>query len=482
MLLRQTLLYLPAQVVGPLSQMAAAFIWTFWLGPEALGAYAIIWAVQELAYRIMLGWWSSYVKRYVTTHESDGDRIRLDRMEMAVQLFAAVVQAACALPAVWMVFEQIPSFELVAATIAFTLTRNLSTHFAERARAQFETLAFTLLQIVGSALGLALGLAAVALVETTPEVLLWSYALAQLLGLALAIPLMRFGALRPQVDWSLLERSWLYGAPVLLASVFAWTSNNGIRFVVEYEQGAAAVGLVTVGWWLGQRLTAFAALLVTGASFNVAVERFRQIGLAAALPQLAANGAILLAILAPTVAGALLLNKEMVDVLVAEQYRPMTVAVLPLAIVTGALHAFRTHTVDQTFMLFARTKLSILSTGVEAVATIIMCWIGLHIGGAVGAAVGCTIAAAIATAFGFALAHAKFGFYLRFDDLLRIGSATAVMALALTVMPHVSSWPILMMDIAAAATIYFTVIALLYPAVSRQLIDKCRTRLHHRAA
>jgi O-antigen/teichoic acid export membrane protein len=462
--------------------MAAAFIWTFWLGPEALGAYAIIWAVQELASRVMLGWWSAYVKRYVTTHEGDGERIRLDRMEMAVQLCAAGAQAGCALPAVWIALGHPPSIELVVATIAFTLTRNLCTHFSERARAQFETLAFTLLQLVGSVLGLTLGLIAVAFIERTPEALLWSYALAQLLGLTLAIPLMRFGALRPQVDWLLLQRSWVYGAPVLLAGVFAWGSNNTIRFVIEYDQGVAAVGLVTVGWWLGQRLSSFAALLVTGASFNVAVERLRQLGPAAGLPQLAANAAFLLAILCPTVAGALLLNEELVGALVAGPYRQMTVAVLPLALITGTLHAFRDHTAEQALMLFARTRLTILTTGVEVVATVILCWVGLRIAGAVGAASGCMIAAAVAAAFGVALAHVKCGFYIRPADLLRIGSATAAMALAVTVMPHSSTWSGLAIDIVGGATIYFGVIAILYPAIPRQLIDKFRARLQQRAA
>ena len=39
MLLRQTILYLPAQIIGPLAQMAATIVWTYWLQPEALGAY-----------------------------------------------------------------------------------------------------------------------------------------------------------------------------------------------------------------------------------------------------------------------------------------------------------------------------------------------------------------------------------------------------------------------------------------------------------
>lgn len=480
-LFRQTVLYLPAQVVGPFSQMAAAFIWTHWLTPEALGAYAIIIAVQELTYLLVLSWWSSYVQRFVTTHEGVDESLRLDQMEASIQLLAGVAQTGLVIAALAIAFDYIVSVELVIATIAFTLTRNLTTHFAWRARARFETVAFTLLQSMGPTLGLAFGLISVSMIAATPAMLLWSYAAAQLLGLAIALPLMRFDIRKPRVDWSLFERAWTYGAPLLLAAVLAWVSVQGIRFIVEYEQGAAAVGLVTVGWWLGLRLTAFSALLVTGASFNVAVERVRETGDESALPQFATNGALLLAILVPSVVGAFLLNKDIVWALVAEPYREITTTILPLSILAGALHSFRDHGPDQPFLVFARTKLAALTTGLEAVLTVLMCWAGLKLGGFHGAVAGCAIAALIAAGFSFALARMLFGYYLRWRDLARIAVATAVMALAQMLMPGAGSLLRLVIEIAVCAAVYFAVMGVLYPAISRQAIDTVRTRLTRRA-
>jgi hypothetical protein len=92
------------------------------------------------------------------------------------------------------------------------------------------------------------------------------------------------------------------------------------------------------------------------------------------------------------------------------------------------------------------------------------------------------IAAAVATAFGVALARVTCGFYLRLADLLRIGLATAVMALAVAVIPFSSSGSRLAIDVVGGATIYFGVIAILYPAVPRQIIEKFRARLRQRAA
>ena len=480
-LFRQTVLYLPAQVVGPFSQMAAAFIWTHWLGPEALGAYAIIWAVQELTYLLVLSWWSSYVQRFVTTHDGEEESRRLDQMEVAIQVLASVAQTVLVVAALGFAFDKTASVELGAATIAFTLTRNLGTHFAWRARARFETVAFTLLQATGPTIGLAFGLVALSSIAATPAVLLWSYAAAQLLGLAAAFPFMRFELRRPKIDWLTFEKAWEYGAPLLLAAVLAWVSIQGIRFIVEYDQGAAGVGLVTVGWWLGLRLTAFSALLVTGASFNVAVERMRETGDEGALRQFATNGALLLAVLVPSVVGAFLLNKDIVFALVAEPYRAITVAILPMSILAGALHAFRDHGTDQPFLVFARTKLAALSTGLEAVLTVLMCWAGLRIAGVYGAVAGCMIAAAIATVFSFALARTLFGYYLRWADIVRIALATAAMAITQGFLPDASSLSRLVIEIAVCAAVYFAVMALLYPALSRQLADALRARSLGRA-
>jgi len=470
MLLRQTLLFLPAQIFGPLSQMVAAIVWTYWLGPEELGTYAIVWSIQELVGLAALYWWSSFVLRYATTLA--GERARLDASDLAVQVAAALVQSALALGALALVLGHAPSGNLAAATLAFTLTRNATSHFADRARARFETIPYTLLQAVGSLLGLVLGLAAVAHVAPTAEALLWSYTLAQLVGLAVALPLMRLTWARPQLHAAHLRAAWRYGAPLLVASVFAWVGSHAIRFVVEAGAGMEAVGYLTVGWWLGLRLTMFASLLVTGASFSVAVERIREVGHRAALPQFATNGALLLGILAPSVAGVWLLGRSLAANLVAAEYVTATIEILPWAVAAGAIRAFKNHGTDQCFLLFERTTINIWSTAFEAIATVVCCWIGLRLGGIHGAAAGCAVAAVLCTALSFAVANRLFGYHLRLGDLARIAAATLVMSVVLVALPAPQALAGLLAEIAVGALAYGVVVAALFPAPARLLLGK----------
>ncbi len=472
MLLKQTLRFLPAQVLGPLSQMIAAIVWTYWLDPDGLGTYAIVWSIQELVGLAALYWWSSYVLRYASALGSAEERAGLDATDLAVQMLAAVAQAALALGALWLVLGAAPAWPLALATLGFTLTRNVSSHFADRARARFQAVPYTLLQSVGAVLGLILGLAAVAFIAPTAEILLWSYALAQLLGLAAALPLMRLSWARPTLNPTLMRGAWRYGAPLLVASVFAWVGSHAIRFVVETDLGMAAVGYMTVGWWLGLRLTMFASLLVTGASFSVAVERIREVGHRGALPQFATNSALLLAILVPSVAGVWLLTESLATILVAAPYVPATIEILPLAVAAGAIRAFKNHGSDQCFLLFERTTLNIWSTAIEAGSTILCCWIGLRLGGIYGAVEGCVVAAVISTALSFITANRLFGYHVRIADLARIALATGAMVGLLVLFPGATSLGSLLLQIAAGALAYGAVLAVLYPQPAQFILGK----------
>ena len=63
MLIRQTIAYLPAQLIGPLSQFAMAIVLTHWLGAAEYGLTMLIFASQELTFRVSLAWWTSYMMR-----------------------------------------------------------------------------------------------------------------------------------------------------------------------------------------------------------------------------------------------------------------------------------------------------------------------------------------------------------------------------------------------------------------------------------
>lgn len=472
MTLHRTLRFFPAQLLGTIAQFLAMFIWTHWLSPSDMGIYAIVWAVQEMVHLLVLAWWSSFVLRYLTSHGDEASRRALDQTEMAVlglSMLAQILASALALA----LFTSMPMTPgLLLAALAFILVRTLTSHLLERARAANAPLSYTLLQMLGPVLGLACGVLALGQIAASPAVLLWAYAAAHALALCLALPGLGYRSFRPHPDRAILLNAMRYGAPLLLASLFGWVGSQGLRLVVDHWQGAAAVGLVSVGWWLGQRSTATVAGMVTVATFNLAVERVREGGYAAALPQIAANGALMLAVLVPTVIGVLLLDAPLVRALVAAPFQSVTIAVLPLSVLAGALRTFRNHFSDQIFLLYEQPRMMAVLLGIEAVLTLALCFTGLMLGDLQGAVAGCLAASLLTGLVSLVAARRLAKLYIRIGDIARIALAGGLMALCLWLLPVFATLWGLALAVLAGGGVYAAALLLLY----RGRLDELRGR------
>ena len=172
MLLRQTLLYLPAQVVGPIFQFISVVAWTHFLSPESMGIFALVTATQELAYTATLFWFTLYTMRY---HDAAGPaeaRRRFLDSEMAVMLASALASIVLVL-GLQTAVEAAWSWSLLIAGSAYITTRAVVIQLGDRARTEHDTLTYSLLQMVWPVIGLALGLAFVKLFGSTAAVVLW---------------------------------------------------------------------------------------------------------------------------------------------------------------------------------------------------------------------------------------------------------------------------------------------------------------------
>ena len=466
MLLCQTFLYLPAQLIGPLFQFIAAVVWTHWLAPEAYGMLAFIIAAQELAQVVCLSWWSHYMMRYVGGFADGAEKQRYQQSENAVILLASLAQGGLALVILRSLGQSLTP-HLVASTILFMVTRTATVHLLERARTKGYIFAYTIGQMVGPVLGFGLAYLAVALIAATPEAAIAGFALAQLLGLVWLWHVLCLGLGLAWPTRHLLLAALAYGMPLVLAGVIGWVPVNGIRVIVEHYRGVEAVGLISVGWGLGLRLASVVAMLVTAAAYPLAVKRLQAGERDEALQQLSDNGALLLSLLAPAIAGIILLTPELVDLMIAEPFRAVTISVLPLAALAGAVRNLRVHFADQVFLLLARTQYVVYVNVTEAIAVVVFCALGLHFGGFPGATAGCLAGSAIGAIMGFVLGRMQFGMPLPIVHSLRILLASALMAVILVQPVWAQLMPgemaRLAAKIAAGGMIYVALMGLLYP-------------------
>ena len=238
------------------------------------------------------------------------------------------------------------------------------------------------------------------------------------------------------------------------------------------------VGLLSVGWGLGHRAAAVAALLVTAAAFPLAVRRLAEGTRADALAQLARSGTLLLAVLAPVTAGILLVGGPLIDLLIAEPYRAAAKSILPIAIVAGALRNYRVHFPDQALILLERTRLTITVNGAEALAVTVFTIIGFQQGGLAGACLGCCAGIALGALVCFAMAIIGFGLRPQIAEALLILAATLFMAFCLSWCdwPRLGAVTGLITEAAAGGLIYGAAMLCVFPRHARRLIAGAAAR------
>ncbi len=473
MLLRQTLLYLPAQVLGPIVQFFSIILWTYFLDPQQMGVFALITAAQEFGYVGTLFWFTLYTMRYFDkSATADAKSVYLNT-ESGVMLAAGAVTAigALGLPlfvdAAW-------DRSLISATLCYCLSRTIATHLTDRARTAADTLTYTVLQISWPVLGLGFGILFVKLYGASAANVLWGYAAAQILALAYALWRLEIGSSPLAFSRESVRTALRYGMPLVIGGLFVWLANNGLRFVIEHKEGAAAVGLVTVGWGLGLRAAAFAAMLVTAAAFPLAVARAREGGMAEGQMQLVRNGILLLAVLAPAAAGLWAISTPLVEVLVAAPFRDMTAAVLPWAIIAGAVRNLRIHFGEQVFLLREETRVPLVNDIIDGLTTIAGGAIGLAYGGLPGSVMGAAVGALLSLAITLACGAIWHKFTMPVGHLMRIAGATAAMVFALHFLSVAPTLWSLCAAIVTGGAVYAVALAILYPEAASQVVRRAR--------
>lgn len=463
MLLKQTLLYLPAQVVGPLFQLIAMVVWTHIVDEKTVGVITLITATHELLQIGFISWWSQYALRFFGRF-LDGDESRQSfyRTENAVLLGSVLGQSTIVVAILLLLIAPDASPALLIAVVAYVVSRSLNLYIGERARVQHQIGVYSVQQIVGPAVGFVLGVALIRILGHEPEWPLAGYAVAQFVAVAAVLPKIGHGYRLWPVDRKIVRHSLQYGIPLIIGGALGWVGLNASRFIVDEMQGVAAAGLFAVGYGLGQRAAAVAAMLVTAAAYPIAVRQMEEGGSTAAMRQLADNSALLVAILAPSVVGIYMLRTEFVQLLIAKPFQQVTLAILPLSVLAGAIRNFRAHFGDQVFLLHSRTGLLTVVAAIDAVTTVIASVVCIWLWGIVGGAVAAVLSAALAAGASFAIGFMRFGLTLPLGHLLRIVPAAALMALVLNALPPAENYLALFAHIFAGAAVYSIVLATLY--------------------
>ena len=479
MLLRHTLLYLPAQLVGPLFQLVAMIVWTHVVDEHTLGIITLVTATHELLLVGFLAWWSQYALRFFGRYQHGPESLRFHRTENSVLLASVILQSIVAIFILLVIIAPDAKAGILLATVGYVSTRSVSLYIGERARARQQIWVYSIQQVCGPSIGFVIGLVLIELFGQSAEWPLTGYAVAQMVAILIVLPKIGYGHSFWPIDRGIVEHALRYGLPLIIGGALGWVGLNAPRFIVNEMAGVAAAGLFAVGYGLGQRAAAVAAMLVTAAAFPLAVKSMEHGGSRAAMHQLADNSALLFAILAPSLAGIFMLRAEIVHLLIALPFQQVTLSILPLATLAGAIRNLRAHFGDQVFLLHSRTRWMMAVAAIDATMTMLLsalCFRYWGFAGAAGATVGAALAAAIVS---FAIGFSRFGLTLPVGHLIRIALATLAMAALLRLFPEASTLIHLAAHIGAGAAAYLATLAVLY---APSLFKILRSRPQHSEA
>lgn len=477
MLIRQTLLYLPAQFFGPLFQFVSMIVWTHWLAPGEMGVYALATVSQEITYLLSLSWFSQYSLRYFPERGRDVERRRYLQSETSILLIASGLHfIAAALLAQMFAGEHSLSL-LLASIFAYFITRTSNVHLSERARADQHIPAYTIVQTAGPVAGLVFGILFLETLGGGVTAVLFGYALAQLLASLATMVLIGF-SLRPRwPDRAMLAPALRYGLPLIGVEALAWGADHAIRYLIEYRLGSESLGLLSVGWGLGLRTSAFAAMLVSAAAFPLASKMLIAGRREDALGQLRTNAAMLLSLMVPALVGLWCISPQLIELVIAEDYRAMTAQILPIALFVGGVRQMRLHITDQMFILDHAFRYSAIVNLIDIAISVVLISLGLAWGGIVMGAQGAMAGAVAATLASLLFAIYRSGFRYPFSETARILAAAAVMALILQSTGFPPGYGGLALAILLGALVYAVTMLLLFPKERRLVAAVAKTRM-----
>ncbi|HUO55745.1 MAG TPA: oligosaccharide flippase family protein [Rhodoblastus sp.] len=480
MLIRHTLLYLPAQILGPAIQFFSILLWAYALSPADVGVVTLVIAIQEMSFALFFMWWSHYALRFISGFSGDDRRRRFLASESAAVALCCLAQAALVTPALRLIFPGAMTPATLSVTVMFMLTRSLNTYMSERARSEAHIGLYTLIQTAGPLFGVAFGFALLFTLSRSPASVFAGFAAVQSLSIAAAAFLSDFARVRPRLDREILAGAASFGFPVMAAQLLALAALNAPRFVVERFLGLAAAGNFAVGYGLGLRASSVAVMLVTAGAYPLVVRKMELEGVEAAYRQLAKNITLVALVVIPVAFGLLAVNRSVVDLLIPMAYRDATYLVLPLATIGGMMRFLRAHTTDQVFLVRSRPIPVTAIAVIDLVLGVLSAVLGLHFYGMAGAAAGPMISGFATFAASLLTARFVLDFHLPLRMLAGVTAAAALMAVVVQVAPAGPGFVGLSLRIALGAALYGgAIVALLPPA--RRIALTAASRLWARA-
>lgn len=460
MLFRQTLGYLPAQLLGPLAQLVSIIAWTHLANEHVIGVVTFVTVTQDLLAQVGLIWWTGYLFRFFRAQGQDQSKL-LASSFLVVGL-GVVIQGVLAIANVLVFVDPTADAVLCAAIFAFVALRGINSYNLTLASIREQPLDYSVYALCGPLGGFLLGVTGLWLFGPSPLWPVLGYAIGEGAAVAYGLFRSRHETLSFTGAGAPILAGFVFGFPIALSSAFEWLVLNLPRYAVDSVMGIDAVGQYAVGFGLGQRATSLAAMAVTVAAYPLAIRRSEESGHGAGMAQVAENVALLVGVMAPSLVGLWLVSGPLVRMAIGETYWQSTLALMPWSLLAGGLTALTLHFLHHVILLEKRTWTLVGAELATILITIACVLPALRAFGMVGAVIAIVAGRGLVGAPLLGWFMLRRGLVLPWRSLAYVAIATVAMAAVVLAIPEEDTWQRLGLHIAAGATTYALFIAIFY--------------------
>ena len=430
MRVRDGAVYIVSRIVPSGLGFITSILLTWLLTPEGYGLYGLGMGVVMLGNNITFDWLSLTLLRWFQTHSE-----QTSFMPTMLTLFAASCAALLACLAIATVLGLTGSY----TTFAWVLLPGVWAYgwfeFSSRIQVgRFRPMRYLAMNFARNGLILA---SAVVIGYTTQSaylVLITTF-ISLVVGGSLFVG---DGALHTSGGFSVpLARSLAaYGGPMALSMIFYGLATSMNRVMLEALSTTEAVGAITIGFTLVQASLGTIASGLGSATYSNIVRAVESGDAGAADTEFRRCFTFQWGLLLPSSAGLILVSPAIARTLTNPHYYQAIVTTVPWLAIGALALAMRAYYVDYAFQIRKRTGALVQVTGAMAVVNFVLDLLLIPRFSYVGAAAAMTIAFVLSLVHAILLSRRIYKLPFPAREAANVVLATAVMAVALLVIPY----------------------------------------------
>jgi O-antigen/teichoic acid export membrane protein len=415
------LIYLGANLVPSIIGFLALILYTHLLSPAEYGIYVIGVGIAGIVSGMFFAWVRLSVARY-QARSPDLDL----RAEAVIAYGVTVVVLACLTPAALIIARPNIGFGVVAGSVFMSLAFTSFEISQEFKRAQLNPLRFTIIAVVRSILGLALGYAAIEFGGGGVGLLVAigaSFLIANVLSIQSnpAKPLRLFS-----VDN--LAQFVRYGLPFSLGALALALHGTLDRLGVAYLLGQNGAGYYGLAADITRQLIGILATSVASAMFPIAFRSLAEAGVAATRERLAEGAELLLALTAPVAIWLAICANVIAGALLGAEFQTSVATLLPLLAIGRLCGAVNQYYLQVSFQLAEKPLLQVAHDSLILVLNIALLFPLTLAFGLPGTAAAVLVAEALGILIGIWLTRSAFKLPFNGWGMARVFASTAIMA------------------------------------------------------